>query len=76
METILIIPNSIIGNRKVTNQSGGPQPKFRISVKICVTYGTEIDEVEVILMEIAKNGPLVVSSLKHASVLDSLVYQV
>ncbi len=54
------VPNSIMGNSKVTNQSGGPHPKFRIRVKIGVAYGTDIDEVESILMDIADTEPLIV----------------
>ena len=53
------VPNSIMGNSKVTNQSGGPHPKFRIRVKIGVAYGTDIDQVEQILMDIATSEPLV-----------------
>jgi len=53
------VPNSIMGNSKVTNQSGGPNPKFRIRVKIGVAYGTDIDHVRDILMEIALDEPLV-----------------
>lgn len=53
------VPNSIMGNSKVTNQSGGPHPKFRIRVKIGVAYGTDIDQVEQILMDIATTEPLV-----------------
>jgi len=56
------VPNSIMGNSKVTNQSGGPNPKFRIRVKIGVAYGTDIDKVRTILMEIATSEPLVTKS--------------
>jgi len=56
------VPNSIMGNSKVTNQSGGPNPKFRTRVKVGVAYGTDIDKVEEILMDIAKNEPLVSQS--------------
>ena len=52
------VPNSIMGNSQVTNQSGGPHPKFRIRVKIGVAYGTDIDQVEQILMDIATNEAL------------------
>lgn len=54
------VPNSIMGNSKVTNQSGGPHPKFRIRVKVGVAYGTDIDEVEAILMKIADEELLIV----------------
>lgn len=53
------VPNSIMGNSKVTNQSGGPNPKFRIRVKIGVAYGTDIDKANEILMGVAQNEPLV-----------------
>jgi len=53
------VPNSIMGNSKVTNQSGGPNPKFRIRVKVGVAYGTDIDSVREILMDVAKSEPLV-----------------
>ncbi|WP_299876454.1 mechanosensitive ion channel family protein [uncultured Cocleimonas sp.] len=56
------VPNSIMGNSKVTNQSGGPHPKFRIEVKVGVAYGTDIDQVDDILMRIAENEPLVTKS--------------
>lgn len=56
------VPNSIMGNSKVTNQSGGPHPKFRIRVKIGVAYGSDTDRVREILMEIAQNEPLVTDS--------------
>lgn len=54
------VPNSIMGNSKVTNQSGGPHPKFRIRVKVGVAYGTDIDQVESILMKIAEDESLIV----------------
>lgn len=53
------IPNSIMGNSKVTNQSGGPNPKFRIRVQVGVAYGTDTDKVREILMRIATSEPLV-----------------
>lgn len=56
------VPNSIMGNSKVTNQSGGPNPKFRIRVKIGVAYGTDIDQLREVLMAIATTEPLVTES--------------
>lgn len=54
----ITVPNSIMGNSKVTNQSGGPHPKFRIRVKVGVAYGTDTDRVREILMDISANEPL------------------
>jgi len=53
------VPNSIMGNSKVTNQSGGPNPKFRIRVKVGVAYGSDTDQIRDILMGIATTEPLV-----------------
>ncbi len=47
------VPNSVMGNTKITNESGGPHEKFRIRVAIGVAYGSDIDKVREILMEIA-----------------------
>ncbi len=56
------IPNSIIGNSTIINQSGGPHEKMRIRLKIGVAYGSDVDKVKEILVEAAKANPLVCSS--------------
>ena len=53
------VPNAIMGNTMIINESGGPYEKYRIRVKIGVAYGSDIDQVERILMEIAASNPLV-----------------
>ncbi|MFT5658037.1 MAG: MscS family membrane protein [Gammaproteobacteria bacterium] len=47
------IPNSVMGNTKIINESGGPNEKYRIRVAVGVAYGSDIDLVRSILMEIA-----------------------
>jgi small-conductance mechanosensitive channel len=47
------VPNSVMGNAKIVNESGGPYQKFRIRIKVGVAYGSDVDEVERILVEIA-----------------------
>jgi MscS family membrane protein len=50
------VPNSVMGNTKIINESGGPHEKFRIRVAIGVAYGSDIDKVRDILMDIALNA--------------------
>lgn len=47
------IPNSIMGNSKIINESGGPHKKYRMRMKIGVAYGTDVDEVREILLAVA-----------------------
>jgi MscS family membrane protein len=54
------IPNAIIANTKVINESA-PEPRFRVRIKVGVAYGTDVDKLEHILLSIARNNPLVVS---------------
>jgi len=48
------IPNAIMGNTRIINQSGGPYKKFRICVKVGVAYGSDIDKVRSLLLEVAE----------------------
>jgi len=47
------VPNSIMGNTKIRNESGGPAEKHRIRIAVGVAYGSDIDKVREILMSIA-----------------------
>ena len=53
------VPNSVMGNTKIINESGGPHEKFRIRVAVGVAYGSDIDKVREVLMEIALNDEAV-----------------
>lgn len=48
------VPNAIMGNTKVLNESGGRHEKFRIRLKVGVAYGSDINRVRSLLMTIAK----------------------
>ena len=47
------IPNSIMGNTQVINESGGPHEKYRIRTLISVSYDCDIDQVKALLYKIA-----------------------
>lgn len=49
----ITIPNSVMGNSKIINESGGPHEKSRCRVPIGVSYETDIDLVRDLLMAIA-----------------------
>lgn len=53
------IPNSIMGNSKVVNESGGPHLKYRIRVAVGVAYGSDIDQVREVLMSVANESDAV-----------------
>ena len=52
----ITIPNAVIANSKIINESGGPYEKERVRVNISVAYGTNIDKVREILMDIASSA--------------------
>ena len=51
----ITIPNAVMGNTRISNESGGPHEKYRINVKVGVAYGSDIDHVKELLMAIALN---------------------
>ena len=49
----ITIPNSVIANSKIINESGGSHEKERIRITVEVAYGTEIEKVKDIMNKIA-----------------------
>ncbi len=47
----IIVPNRIMANASIVNQSGGAREAFRVRVPVGVAYGTNIDRVRDELME-------------------------
>ena len=50
----ITIPNSVIANSKIINESGGPYENERIRLSIGVAYGSDIELVKKILLETSK----------------------
>jgi len=53
----IIIPNSHMANAKIINESGGPEEAERCSCKVGVAYGSDIDRVREVLLDVAKSIP-------------------
>ena len=47
------VPNAVIGNAKIINESSGPSPRMRVRVNASVAYGSDVDQVREILLECA-----------------------
>ncbi len=48
----ITIPNSIMGNTVVTNIAGGPSTKHRIHIPVGVAYGSNVDQVRALLLQV------------------------
>ena len=46
----IYVPNAVIANSEVINETGGPHDKERIRVKVSVAYGSDVAEVEEVLL--------------------------
>ncbi len=62
-EIMVVLPNAALNSGKVINQSA-PQRRRRVKIPIGVAYGTDIDEFETLVTEIAGEEPLVLDSPK------------
>jgi len=60
-DVLITIPNSILANTKIINESA-PEPRFRIRIPVGVSYGSDIEKVENILLTVANANVEVVKS--------------
>ncbi len=58
-EIEITIPNATIANSTVINESGGPNIQQRIRLKVGVAYGSDVERVREVLVEVARSEPLV-----------------
>jgi small-conductance mechanosensitive channel len=56
------IPNAVIGNAKITNESGGPWVKHRIRVPVGVAYGSDTEQVVDLLERVARDNPGIIDN--------------
>ena len=55
----ITIPNAIMGNAKITNETKGPAPRRRIRIPVSVAYDSDLGKVRAALMEIAEAEQMV-----------------
>ena len=53
-EVLIIIPNAILANTRIINASGGA-PRERIRARLGVAYGSDVNQVRAMLLEIGKS---------------------
>jgi small-conductance mechanosensitive channel len=46
----ITVPNALIANSQIVNQTGGPDQKMRVRVKVEAAYGSDLDQVEKVLL--------------------------
>jgi len=44
------VPNAVIANAQIVNETGGPNEKMRVRVKVEAAYGSDVDQVEEVLL--------------------------
>lgn len=55
----ITIPNSVMGNAMIVNESAGPTPKHRLRVRVGVAYGSEVPRVRAALLSTTEGNELV-----------------
>jgi small-conductance mechanosensitive channel len=53
----ITLPNAVIANSKIINESGGPTTKMRLRINVGVAYGSDLDEVCAVLAQVADANP-------------------
>jgi len=59
-DVLIAIPNSVIVNTKIVNESA-PDPRIRVRTKVSVAYSSDVDKVRELLLEVGRANSLVLS---------------
>jgi small-conductance mechanosensitive channel len=52
----ITIPNSVMGAAKIMNETGGPAPSRRLKLPVGVAYGSKLELVKEVLMQVAQSS--------------------
>ncbi|MCZ6870981.1 MAG: mechanosensitive ion channel family protein [Gammaproteobacteria bacterium] len=61
----ITIPNAVIANAKITNESGGPHEKLRIRILVGAAYGSDVDQICDVLQRVAEESHGVCTNPPH-----------
>ncbi|PCH76837.1 MAG: mechanosensitive ion channel protein [Planctomycetota bacterium] len=56
------VPNAVMGQAKITNETGGPHTRRRLRVPVGVAYGSDIEKVRRLLLKAANEEELISDS--------------
>ncbi|MEX1312044.1 MAG: mechanosensitive ion channel family protein [Candidatus Sulfomarinibacteraceae bacterium] len=51
------VPNAVIANARIVNETGGPYDKMRVRVKVAAAYGSDVDQVRDVLLSCTEGAP-------------------
>jgi small-conductance mechanosensitive channel len=51
------VPNAVIGNAQIVNETGGPHDKMRVRVKVSIAYGSDVYRVREVLLASVEGVP-------------------
>ena len=52
----ITVPNAVIGNAQLLNETGGPHIRQRVRVEVAVAYGSDVDRVREVLIEASEDA--------------------
>lgn len=63
----ITVPNAVIGNAQVLNETGGPHLRQRVRINVSVAYGSDADEARDVLIACTEGAPHILDHPKpHA----------
>ncbi|NOY27615.1 MAG: mechanosensitive ion channel family protein, partial [Oligoflexia bacterium] len=62
----IIVPNSVMAGGRITNASGGPSQYERVHCAVDVGYGSDLDQVRQVLLDMAKGLPELLQDVEGA----------
>lgn len=59
-DVLVTVPNNILANSRIINETA-PYPRYRLKIQVGVAYGSDLDQVETILLRIASDSSTILT---------------